>query len=166
MPSANEFFLNCVASVVLVETIIISHPNFSKTYKIVRNVSYGFHATDELGTQHDFEYYPLKIQRSGAWANLDQSLKITIGDLGTLIPDEIERVRVADGFSVKPSLVYRAYRSDDTSAPMYGPYNLELLNIPMTAEGASFEALAPIVNKTQTGEAYTLERFPGLRGYM
>jgi hypothetical protein len=64
----------------------------------------------------------------------------------------------------RPRLIYRTYRSDDLSRPMYGPIELELASIDMTREGAAFEAKAPSLNLARTGETFSLDRFKSLRG--
>jgi hypothetical protein len=66
----------------------------------------------------------------------------------------------------KPTVTYRTYRSDDLSAPMFGPVVMEIQAIAMTRQGSSFEAKAPSLNVSRTGETYTIDRFPGLRGFL
>lgn len=167
MSEYSEFFLNTPSRVVQLELLEISHPNFSKVYRIVRNNRLGCTVTLEDGiTTVFFEYYPVKITRSNTDNSLDQVYKIQLGDLGELIPKELDLVSAADGFLVKPQVRYRTYRSDDLSKPLLGPMDLEIVDMPMTREGASFEAQAPSLNNTQTGEVYDFDRFPGLRGFL
>lgn len=161
-----EFFLNAPSRIVQLETISIYHPSFSKTYYIVRNARLGIRARLESSAYVDFEYYPLAINKAGSNGTLDQVFKITLGDLGDLIPKEIDRCVADDTLNIKPDLVYRAYRSDDLDTILVGPIRLQISEIPMTREGAAFEAKPHVVNMTTTGELYTLERFPGLRGFL
>jgi len=97
---------------------------------------------------------------------LDQSFTFTLGDLGELLPKELDAVASANGFSEKPRVVYRTYRSDDLTKPLFGPILLEVESFAFNREGASFTAKAPSLNINKTGEVYRLERFPMLRGFL
>ncbi len=166
MSDLAEFFLNSPSRVILFETVQISHPSFSKIYRIVRNARFGITATIEGASIVTFDYYPMKIETTGSNGTLDQSFRFTVGDLGSLIHDEIDRVAAAETFSTKPVVVYRAYRSDDLTLPIYGPIMLEITNMPINHEGFTFEAKPYQANANSTGEIYTLDRFPGLRGFL
>lgn len=166
MSDYSEFFLNTPARVVQLELLEIFHPSFSKIYRIVRNDRKGITVTLETGEVVAFQYYPLKITKSNTDDTLDQIFQIAIGDLGELIPNEIDRVLEAGTSNIKPTLFYRVYRSDDLTVPLLGPLRLEIIELPMSRDGSSFAAQAPSVNRNQTGEIYDLTRFPGLRGFL
>lgn len=167
MSARSEFYLSSNASIKPLELLEISHPNFTKTYYIVRNSRYGVTVTLEDGvTTQFFEYRPLLIKGLGVNQTLDQIIEIQFGDLGSIIPLEIDAVRAADGFRIKPALKFRAYRSDDLSAPMYGPIVYEVPNFPFNSQGSSFQANAPQLNNNKTGEIYAFGRFPMLRGFL
>lgn len=161
-----DFFLGASSEIVQLETFEISHPNFSQTYYLVRNAINGLVATDENSVQRTFVYYPLQITPSGARDNLDASLRISLGDLGSVLPTELDAVAAANGFATKPTLKYRVYRSDILTAPMFGPINLEITDISFSRVGVTFEAKAPSLNNNKTGQLYTIERFPMLRGFL
>lgn len=114
----------------------------------------------------DYEYYPARVMPVAATDDMVQALSVSLGDVGDVIAAEIERVWEANGMGTRPTLTYRGFRSDDLSAPIKGPITLELVNVTTTKYGAEFEARAPELNATRTGELYTLERFPMLRGFM
>jgi hypothetical protein len=166
MSKYSEFFLNSKSSVVPLETMVISHPSFSKTYRIVRNAINGLTASLEDGTQETFDYYPLSIKQTGASDDLDQNMQIQLGDLGEIVPEEIDNAFNAGTLTTKPTLVYRAYRSDDLTAPMEGPYTYEITSIAQKRDAAAFNAEAPRLNSNQTGELYSLDRFPMLGGFI
>lgn len=166
MSDYSEFFLGSKSNVVQLECLEISHSAFSKTYYVVRNATAGVTVTHEDSTVHTYEYYPLAVRGIGDRENLDFGLDITLGDLGELIPMELDRVREADKFSERPIVKYRTYRSDLLSSPLYGPVKLEIQEIPRNREGASFTAKAPSLNISQTGEIYTIDRYPMLRGFL
>ena len=164
MTTYAEFFLNSKSSIVQLELLEISHPNFTKTYRVVRNAVNGIIVKHEDNNSYEYTYYPLRIAAGGTRDDLDQTLKIELGDLGEVLPTELDAVSSAAGFGVKPTVKYRAYRSDDLTAPMFGPMFLEVETFSFNREGSSFEAKAPSLNRNKTGEAYKLDRFPMLRG--
>jgi hypothetical protein len=163
MPTYEEFFLNGPAKVVQLELLEISHPNFTKTYRIVRNKVGGCIATVD-GTAQTFDYYPLKIVGKGVRDDLDYGLEIHLGDLGDILSVEMDAVAAADAFDVRPAVRYWTFRSDDMTAPLFGPVTLQVAQLPMTREGTSFEAMAPSLNANRTGEMYLISRFPTLKG--
>ena len=166
MTTYAEFFLKSKSSVVQLETLEISHPDFTKVYRIVRNAVQGVSVSLENGSIQSFDYYPLKIENAGIRNDLDQSITINLGDLGEVLPKELDEVSSNNGFSVKPTVVYRTYRSDDLSRPLFGPVLLEVTTFAFNREGSSFEAKAPSLNITKTGEIYKIDRFPMLRGFL
>ena len=167
MPSYAAFYLNSASSVVLLDTIQITHPNFSQEYDIVRNATLGVTATIEDGvTSKNFVYYPLGIARQGASDDLDQSLQIQLGDLGQIIPQEIDRVRAAGAMKIRPQLIYRSYRSDDLTAPLEGPFLFEVPTLASASQETTIQASAPRLNLNTTGEAYRLDRFSPLGAFL
>lgn len=166
MSAYTEFFLNSRSSIIGLELIEISHSKFTQAYRVVRNAVAGVTVTLEDATSHTFDYYPLRITNNGATDDLEQSFDIDFGDLGEVLPAELDSVSSQDGFSEKPRVRYWVYRSDDLTAPLLGPIILEVVEFSFTRDGASFTAKAPSLNINKTGEVYRLERFPMLRGFL
>lgn len=166
MSKYTEYFLNSSSSVVQLELLEIAHPNFSKTYRLVRNNTKGVRVKLEDGIFYDFEYAPIRISLSNEKNDLDQIIKIDLGDLGEIIPTELDLIETANSYSIKPSLKYRTFRSDDLETVLYGPLILEIKSFSFTREGSTFEAKAPSLNISKTGEIYSLDRFPMLRGLL
>lgn len=165
MTAYTEYFLNSRSSVVQLELIEITHPNFTQPYRIVRNARDG--VTVDLSPTElavPFIYYPAKVQSLGARDDLDAAIRVDLGDLGEVVPGEVDAVSAAGGFGTKPQVRYWAFRSDDLTQPIFGPLHLEIVSFGFNDQGASFEARAPALNSNKTGERYTLERFPMLRG--
>lgn len=162
------FFLNTTSDIVAVETLEISHPSFSQIYRIVRNVVAGWTAkTEEAGTPtRTFTYYPCEIAYPSSSDDLEFSLKVTFGDLGEIIPFELDRV-ISDGLiTTKPSLKYRVYQSDNTNAPIWFDVNpLEISGMAFNSKGVTFEASPPVTNYTSIGIRYTVDNFPSLGGF-
>lgn len=165
--SYEEFFLGTPSAIVQLDCISVTHPDFAEEHHYVRNAVSGVTVTLELGGgSRTYLYYPMGVKPLGFKDDLDQGFAITLGDTGDTLPDEIDRVQAADGFTVMPAFQYRAYRSDDLTAPLFGPVNLVIKRITMGKEGATFEARAPLVTDGRTGELYRLDRFPMLRGLL
>jgi hypothetical protein len=165
MTSFSEFFLNTTADIVMLETVELSHPSLSKTYRLVRNKSDGLTATLETSSTVTFDYMPMTISRGGVSQNIDQSIDVTFGDLGEILPQELDLIADDDDFSTKPSLIYRVYRSDDLSEPIE-IISLSVENISFSIEGALISAKSKLLNINSTGEIYSMDRFPMLRGLL
>lgn len=161
-----EFFLNSKSEIIQYECLEISHPDFSQVFRFVRNNTEGLTVTLETLADVTFDYCPVRIKQSNLVDDLDYGIELEFGDLGEILPDEIDLVGLADGFAVKPTLKYRSYRSDNLTAPMFGPLTLEITSFAFNKTGATFEAKAPSLNIHQTGEIYTISRFPMLRGFL
>lgn len=166
MSTPAEFFLGSNRSVVQLETLEITHPSFSKAYRVVRNARKGITAKIESGSSVSFDYLPMKVTNSGARDDLDNGIQVSIGDLGQTIPKELDRVFNDNAFAVLPICTYRSYRSDDLTHILIGPYKFEIKAIAQDQQGATFEAKAPGLNQSKTGELYRIDRFAMLRGFL
>ena len=160
MTAYDEFFLGSHSDVVQLELMSIV---MDDEYHVVRNAKEGVTVTLENGRRQEFMYYPLRFTPVGTKGDLDYGLRVELGDLGEIIPKEVEAFRLLNRNS-KPRVVYRVYRSDDLSEPMFGPLNLEITNVTMTRDGSAFDAQAPVISVLRTGSVYGLNRFPMLRG--
>jgi hypothetical protein len=175
MATKEDYFLNTPSSTVMLETIEISHPSFSTVYRLVRNHASGITAvTEEAGNPtRTFEYYPFNIEISTSTDDLDYTLKITLGDLGELLPAELDNVFSAGTINTQPTLIYRAYQWTKTTASpiplanqiIYGE-PLEIKALAFNREGCAFEASPVLTNSTSVGIRYTADVFEGLRGFI
>jgi hypothetical protein len=166
MSNYTSYFLNSNSSVVQLELFTISHPSFLQTYNLVRNATNGITVTLETGLSQFFDYLPMKVAITGRRDNLDQLLELTLGDLGLIIPQNLDAVFMDGSATKKPSLIYRTYRSDQLNAPLLGPISLEIKKITFSKEGALIQAQAPSLNINRTGEYYSTERFSGLKAFL
>lgn len=166
MSKYSEFFFKSSGNVVQLECLEISHPSFTKVYRIVRNAVNGITVKYEDGLEYEHTYYPLQITSMGSRGDLDQGLQINLGDLGEVLPKELDAVTSEDKFSIKPVVKYRTFRSDDLQTVMFGPLVLEVTTFSFNREGSTFEAKAPLLNVSKTGEVYKIDRFPMLRGFL
>ena len=166
MSLLSEFFLGSPPSLYQYDCVEITHPNFTQTYRLVRNRSLGLTVTHEgPAGPFDYEYYPMQIKPVGSGADLNQSLNVTLGDLGNIIQKEIAALTAANKMNIRPVVKFRTYRSDDLTQPMFGPLILEISNVTCSEEGNSFEAHAPRINHVRTGTLYTKEQFPMIAGF-
>lgn len=156
-----SFFLDSGPDVYRIETLEISHPDFSQTYRVQHADPQGV----TLGGQAH-QYVPMRIAPRTASNDLSAGLSITFGDLGTILPLEMDRVAAASGLETKPTVNYSVFRSDDLTAPMYGPDTFELSTISFERDGASFDAQARSLDLNRTGERYNTTRFPMLSGFL
>lgn len=167
MTAYTEFFLNSRKDVAQLELLEITHPNFTKPYRIVRNCRDGVTvdlSPTELGIF--FEFWPAKFTGKAARTDLDYSITIDLGDVGEVIPTEVDAVAQQSGFSNKIELRYWVFRSDDLTAPIFGPIRLEGSSLSFDGAFSTIEAKAPSLNTNKTGERYTVERFPMLKGFL
>jgi hypothetical protein len=165
MSTYSEFFLNTRPDVVQLDLVEISHPNFTQTYNIVRNAVAGVSVTHEgPAGPFDYQYVPMRLVPLSASTDMDQEIEITLGDVGEIMQQELDAVSDANGFQTKPTVVYRTYRHDDLSAPLFGPVTLTVNGMTLTREGSVFRAQAASFNLSRTGATYRVERFPMLEG--
>jgi len=166
MSTLTDFFLNSRRSVVQLELLEIIHPSFSETFRICRNARAGVTVTYEDSTTHFHRFVPCGITKKGARSNLDTGIQVSLGDLGETIVKELDRVENDDSYAVKPIVNYRVYKSTDLANVLMGPFKFEVGPISYNNKGSTFEAAAPGLNFSKTGELYTIDRFPMLRGFL
>ncbi len=160
-----QFFLQAQASVVRIECLELYHPSFSQHYYVVRNATQGITVRHEDGIDYEYMYYPLRIKMVGLSSNLDFGIDVDLGDLGDLVPNELSRI-TGDAIRIKPTVIYRSYRSDALDKILEGPFSLEAKQISYNRDGCSFKARPKTLNNYSTGEIYDLTRFYPLRGFL
>jgi hypothetical protein len=165
MSLLSEFFLSTSPSIVQLDCLEIQHADFSQTYRLVRNAASGVSVTHEgPDGPYDYTYCPMTVTPIGTSTDLSQSLAVTLGDVGEILRAEIANITAANGMNTRPTLTFRVYRSDALTGPIFGPVVLEMSKITCSADGASFQAVAPELNASRNGETYTVEKFPMLIG--
>lgn len=172
MPEVNDdqwtdFFFGAPSSTAELVTLEISQPDFSHVWRIQKNYRDGFWARLETGEQVFFQYVPMVLKHMEDRGDLDFGVSVTLGDLGEILPEEIQRARAAGTLRTSPpKVVYRSYRSDDLEKPMFGPVALQARPITRSPDGAQFDATAPQANVSKTGKLYRSDEFPMLRGFL
>jgi hypothetical protein len=141
------------------ETIYISHSKMSSTrYFVFNNVP----LTAKLNTGQDVTFLPANISATNAQNNndLDQQASFTIADESNELDDELDRIPLGD----KEDIIvgYGVYVSTALDAPAeFAEYTVN--SIPQKAGAFTMQCGAPDLNKDQTGEVFSFERFPMLR---
>lgn len=165
-----QFFLNGKKDHAELETVEIYHPDFSKTYRFVRNHMEGITAQiqDMNGDNIyvEFEYRPIVFDILGFKDDLDQQLNISLGTLGEILPMELKRLKANNGFLTKPNIIYRTYSSGNLDYIMQGPIDLFAVEFLSREEGTAINAQAENISAARTGEIFDLNRFFMLRGFI
>lgn len=165
MSAYSAYYLGTSPTAVEIETLEIIHTRFTQTYRIQRNSTEDVTVTYEGGAgPFVHTYFPLEIRRLGSQNDLDQNLRISLGDLGSVLPQEIDAVLAANAMLVKPILKYRTYSSLDLSTPLIVSIH-EITSINFNKTGASLEAASRKLNVTRTGKLYTVSKFPMLAAF-
>ena len=164
-----DFHLDSATSVVLLETLEISHSLWPDPIRIVTNHPDGISVTLENGQPATFDFIPLMIQRGNTSDDLDQTLNITVGDLGEVVPPLIQKIRDASS-DEKPQVIYRSFAFDAASMVLTKPTPIEIIRGLYVAkmnqdyQATTFEAATSGKNSVKTGRTYNFEEYPDLRG--
>lgn len=164
-----DFHLDSATSVVLLETLEISHSLWPDPIRIVTNHPDGISVTLEDGQPATFDFIPLMIQRGNTSDDLDQALNITVGDLGEVVPPLIQKIRDASS-DEKPQVIYRSFAFDAASMVLTKPTPIEIIRGLYVAkmnqdyQATTFEAATSGKNSVKTGRTYNFEEYPDLRG--
>lgn len=158
-----SFFLNSSSAVVKHECVEIDHPSFAKPFRFVKSNTKGLTVTED-GQQVHYEYQPMSIQRSTVSNDLDQKLTLTLADVDDQFIQSVVAARLGEHWNVRPSFKWRLYRSDDLTRSMISLQTLQVADLSKDASGkCTFEAKAPELNNSKTGEIYNLEKYKLLR---
>lgn len=164
MSALSELLLNSPPYVVQLQALDFSHSAFSGTHRVCRNCGPGgITLPAEGGGPYVYSYYPMKIRVVGSGNDLDQTMEVTFGDLGEVLPAQLELVQRFNRFREKPIMTYWEYRSDDLSSAVYGPVKFRVDAMAFNKTGCVIKGKAASFNKGRVGAYYTVEIFPMLR---
>lgn len=156
-----SFFLNAQGGIVQLDCIEIMHSSFPKVFRYVRNDTSGITVKHEDGIDYFYDFQQIEIGRNNIANDLDQIFNITIADYD----DALIQAYVGLTDNVPPTFKYRVYRDDDLTSPMLTIQTLDIVSMNKDSTGlVTFDAQAPELNSVKTGDSYSLERFPMLRG--
>lgn len=182
MSDLSEYYLGSSPSVMEIELLEIEHFRFDPTvFRFCSNASHmDLSSTDAFGNPKrgvivtheggagpfEYEFAPIKIEKLGSGTDMDQSLRVTLGDVGEELPQQLDRVDFFNANTVKPTVRYRTYRSDNLTAPLTEvPVILEIKRVMMSKQGSAFEAVSPYLNVGRTGIVYTVRDFPTMKAF-
>lgn len=151
---------------VMLECIEISHPAFSRVYRYVRNHTKGVTAIHEDGEIAYYEYAPIKLQRGQSNEKLSQTITVTIGDLGMIIPQEVDRLYGSEHELEHPMLTYRSYLLSNLNEPFETARGLKITENTPQPWGAMFKAQVRSLNDNKSGRGFTLDKWRALRGFL
>ncbi len=178
----SDYYFNSAQAVVEIDCIEIQHFRFNPTvFRLTRNAQLHELSTfDDEGNAKrgvivmhegavgpfEYEYVPMKIERIGVGTDMEQALRVTFGDVGEILPAQLELVDTFNANTAKPIVRYRAYRSDDLSAPLTTvPSVHEMKRVTFNRQGCAFEAIAPYLNVARTGQLYTIQDYPTMKAF-
>lgn len=164
MTDLTEFHLDSSPAVVLLECIEIKHSLWPNPLRYVTNHADGIMVKHEDGLSYDYEFIPLQLKKGGTADNLDQSISITVADLGQVVPQLIKLIRDANS-EERPQAIYRAYMSSNLESPTHIIDGLEIEAMSRDQQATTFDAVAQRLNSVGTGRVYTVDEFPSLKGF-
>ena len=164
MTNLTEFHLDSSPAVVLLECIEVKHSLWPSPLRYVTNHADGITVKHENGQSYVYEFMPLQINKGNTSDNLDQSLRITVGDLGQVVPQLVKLIRDANSVE-RPKVTYRAYMSSNLESPTHIVDGLEVEAMSRDHQATTFDAAAQRLNSVGTGRLYTVDEFPSLKGF-
>ncbi len=164
MTDLDKFHLDATPSAAMLELVEISHPIWPKTLRYVTNHADGVTVKHENGMVYQYEFMPVQINKGATSDDLDQTLSITVGDLGQVVPQLLKIIRDADNFE-RPSVVYRAYSSNNLDSPLQVVKGYEVEDRSTDHQATTFNAATKRANSTGSGLFYTVDEFPSLRSF-
>ena len=162
MANQNSFFLTDTSAVRKVDTIELNHPDWSKPFFFQSEwIDEDMIATNEDGAKVTYQYQLFQVDRNNVVADLDQGVSITFADY----IDELKTAINSADHMKAVTLKYRMFRDDDLSSPLDFIQTLQVLKVNNDANGTvTFEASAEQLNSVKTGDVYTINKFPALKG--
>lgn len=157
MSDQNNFFLTDTSGVLLINTIEMTHPDFSAPMLYQCDII----DSDLITSQGTFKYQIFEAERGNITSDLDQSVSITFVDFDDAFMQTVTSINKA----IPIELIFRQYREDDLTSPLDFIQTLRIKNISADEYGkATFSATAEQLNNVATGVIYTLEDYPLMKG--
>ena len=162
MANQNSFFLTDTSAVRKVDTIELNHPDWVAPFYFQSEwINEEMVATNEDGITVTYQYQLFEVDRSNVVADLDQGVSITFADY----IDELKTAINSADHMQAVTLKYRMFRDDDLTSPLDFIQTLQILKVNNDANGTvTFEASAEQLNSVKTGDVYTLNNYPLLKG--
>lgn len=150
---------------VLFECIELSHPAIT-THRFVRNHDKGLTVTHENGVVADYQYAPIKVDRGQSNEKLSQTITVTIGDLGMIIPTEVDKILDSEFELEHPTLTYRSFLSSNLNEPYETSRGLKVTENTPQKFGAVLKAKTRSLNDRKSFRKFSLDKWRALRGFL
>jgi len=166
-----DLHLDSAPSIAALETIEVSHSLWPTPIRIVTNHADGIDAMLETGDVVHFEFAPLLINKGKTSDDLDQSLNITLGDLGEVVPPLIKQIRSSDS-DEHPQVIYRQYAYDVATMSFAKDKPIDIIKglfveqMSRDHQATTFDAKTPDKNTVATGRPYTPDKYPDLKALL
>ena len=168
MPTPAELYelylLNNPQGERIIEVVSISHPDMTQTYHITPTPE-AVSVTFEDSSVVVPEPKNMTVEKSKSKDDLDEQFIFNFSDPEGLISSEAALIPLDTDDDV--IVEFRTFMASDTSAPAEGPFKLIGVSMtPSTDATVTIRAQSPSLVVNRTGELYTYERFPMLRGFL
>ena len=162
MANQISFFLTNTRNLYWIDTIEMDHPDFVEPFYFQNEyIDEDIVATNEDLQQATYSYQLFDVKRNNVVADLDQGVGVTFADYKDVLKTAVN----AASSSSPITLRYRVFRSDDLTSPMDFIQVLKVVSVNCDAEGfVTFQAGAEQLNNVKTGDTYTLNKYPLLKG--
>ena len=162
MANQNNFFLTDTSAVRKVDTIELNHPDWTVPFYFQNEwIDEDMIATNEDSVAVTYQYQLFEVDRGNVMADLDQGVSITFADY----IDELKNAINSADHMKAITLKHRMFRDDDLSSPLDFIQTLQVLKVNNDSNGVvTFEASAEQLNSVKTGDVYTLNKYPLLKG--
>jgi len=162
MANQNNFFLTDTSAVRKVDTIELNHPDWTVPFYFQNEwIDEDMIATNEDAVTVTYQYQLFEVDRGNVMADLDQGVSITFADY----IDELKNAINSADHMKAITLKHRMFRDDDLSSPLDFIQTLQVLKVNNDSNGVvTFEASAEQLNSVKTGDVYTINKFPSLKG--
>lgn len=162
MSNQASFFLTNTRSLYWIDTIEMNHPDFVDPFYFQNEyIDEDIVATNEDSQQVTYSYQLFEVKRNNVVADLDQGVGVTFADYKDVLKAAVNSANTSSPITVR----YRVFRSDDLTSPMDFIQVLKVVNVSSSADGfVTFQAGAEQLNNVKTGDTYTLNKYPLLKG--
>lgn len=153
-------------SVVTYYTLELWHVSFDVPVRAVTGVADDMEFMLEVGAPRNsgetvtFKAIPFRADFPEVGERTPPQIKVTIDNVARELAPKIE---AALGYRADMEALYREYRSDDLSAPCYGPVAFTVKNVAVSGSSVTGVArIANLANRRFPRKNYTLAEFPSL----
>jgi len=159
-PELTRVYTSAPSGEIIIETLEISHPNFSQIYYIT-NCGKDVTAQDEATNSRLFQYFPFSIVLPASSDNGFEDLSITMSNVTRIFVYELERA--SENVKEPIKFIYRAYASSQLLVPGFVLPELSSTEVVVSEQTVTARAsFIDLVNRNFPNQVYTPKQFPML----